>query len=240
MHPLLLVLAASVIVPALLWVASRPLAGRVALSLLLLLLIQAPVRASNVAPITTLSSSFTGTAQWYAQQTQASGNSVMSPIVSNTNTISKALLNGTGTGANQANQVAVHVYNVTASSSTSVDLSAAVTNVVNAGTATFTAINVILIQLLSSTAASGNYDATNGTACTSITIDGTVSNGFLSQSGTGWLTNNTSKIDIANGQGLALWGDQSTMPIASTYKILKLVNNDSVNAANVQITIIGH
>lgn len=240
MAAMLFILVAFLLAPAWLWVLSRPAVGRAILSLLFLFLLTMPVRGATIAPITSLSSSLTCTAQWFAQQTQAGGSSVMSPIVSNTNTISKAILNGTGTGANQAQQVAVHVYNVSASSSSSVDLSAAVTNVVNSSTATFSAIKVILIQLLSSTTTSGNYDATNGTACSSITIDGTVSNAFLSTANGGWLSNSTSKIDIANGQGICQFGDNAGgMPISGTCKVLKITNNDAGNAANVQITLIG-
>ena len=142
---------------------------------------------------------------------------------------------GTGAAGNAANGLNEEYFSITSiagSGSATIDLSS-FTDILGATGIVGVRTKFIQVELLSTT-----QDSTNGTAASSITIDATVANGLTSQSGTGWLTNATSKFDIPNG-GWIQFGCTNANGIAidSTHKILKVTNNDAGVAAAVKIIV---
>ena len=121
------------LLPAVLWLVSNHTLGKLWLRawLLGLLFLCGDRAAEATSPITSVTGSLVGTSQWAASQTQTGGSSIQSPIQSNSSTFSRALFSQTGTGANSINQVAVKVYSIGSSSSTTIDMSAAIRNVVS-------------------------------------------------------------------------------------------------------------
>ena len=155
----------------------------------------------------------------------------------NNTTISKIVQNGTS-AANAAAGGSDEVY----SAITSIPAASSVTLTLNSLTDFLgtTAVNLariknILIRLLSAV----DDSVFPGTAASSVTIDGTVASAFLSTSGSGWLTNATSKFDIANG-AFVCYGTPSAGGITTAGKTaLKITNNDGTLAAAVQVSLGG-
>lgn len=228
------------LIPALLFAASCHRLGRSLLMVGLLFLLSEGA-AWATAPITSVTGNLVATSTWSASQTQSGGSTAQPAIQSNGNTIARASFTSTGSGANSINQVAVKVYSIGASSSTTIDLSAAIRNVVNASDATFARIKSITITLLTSTTTSGNYDATQGTACTSITIGNAASNAWISVSNRGGFGGTTFTFDIPNGGSMS-WSVDNANGFAITSGSncnLKILNNDASVAAAVQLTLLG-
>lgn len=191
----------------------------------------------RTAPITSLVASLQATFSATGNQTLANSFTALPQVSNGVNFSKKSNYPTTGTtSANEANQCSCTLYSISASSSTTIDLSAAVTNIVNSSTSTFARIKSIMIQLLSTT-----DDSVNGTACTSITVGDAASNQWISQSLSGGLSTATSQIDIANG-GFCIplsCDNANGTPVGSSYKSFKIVNNDSGHAAAVAISVIG-
>ena len=189
----------------------------------------------RTAPITNLTGVFAANVGLTISQTLSSVSSSLASLSMNPNITGTAKFTSVGTGANQVNQAASKIYSIAASSSTTIDMSAAITNLVNNSTATFARVKVIMIRLLSTT-----DDATNGTLAASITVGNAASNQFISQSGSGFLSSATSTEDIPNGGGRAFWcSNANGVVIDGTHKNLKIANNDAGLAAAVEVTLVG-
>ncbi len=198
-------------------------------------LLLCPAESGATSPINTVTGSFGMSPQWSAIQTLAGAGPSVNNVQSSTQFTGKSNYTATGATANKCNQVSSKVFSVAASLTTTIDLSAAFTNVVGSTTATWKRIKAVHIQLLSVA-----QDSANGTACSSITIGNNVSNNWISQSHSGWLGSATSVFDLANGQQLSWSTDNAGgVVVDNTHKILLLTNNDVGVAAAVNITMIG-
>lgn len=158
------------------------------------------------------------------------------PITAAT-TISKSIATGNtiaNASAGGGDEIYSALSSITASSSVSID----VTNITDfLATA---AVNLARIKGITLRLLSVADDATNGTAATSVTVDGTVANALLSSSSSGWLTNSTSKFDVAGGDYVS-WGTVGAagIVVSGTNKVIKILNNDSGHTAKVQLTMPG-
>ncbi len=157
--------------------------------------------------------------------------------IGNPTTISKriAVSNGIPNAvAGGANELYSAISVITPSNSVSIDLTA-ITDILATANTNLARVKGIFVRLLSTT-----DDSVNGTACSGVYIDGTVANALLSTSNTGWLSTNTSKLDIGNGDYVK-WGTTSAagLVISATNKVIKVVNRDAAVNAAVQITIPG-
>jgi len=200
------------------------------------LLISVVLLTLGVAPISAITGSVEHKITWSASQTPANSPTGASTI-QNSETISrKSTYSATGAGANSINQAMRRFYSIAGGGSTTIDLAAAVRNIVNDATATFARVKTISIRLLSI-----GDDATNGTAATSITIGAAASNQFISQaSGRGFMGTTTSTFDIPNGGGLTFSCDNAAgVLVDGTHKDLKIANNDGSVAASVEIALLG-
>lgn len=186
------------------------------------------------APITALTASLQCLLTFNAQQTVTG---LTKGIRNNDQVTPTATFSVTGAAvANGANQAYSAITSIGAGSSTTIDLSAALTNIVGSSTATFARLKAILIELVSTA-----QDSTNGTACTSITFGAAASNQFITQSsGRGFLGTTTSTHDVPNGGFYAFGVDNAAgVLVDSTHKSLKILNNDGAVPAAVRITLIG-
>jgi len=201
-----------------------------ALGLVALLLVQ------GVAPITSLATTISSIFNSNATQTLPNAPTAF-PQFGPSGNITRAVQFTTGTTtARGANQQMAKIISVTAGGSTTIDLSAAFTNIVNASNATFARIKGIRISLLSPT-----DDSVNGTLASSITIGNNGSNDFISQSGNrGWLGSAASVFDLANGNDVC-WKTVSAngVLVDATHKIIKITNNDGAVAAAVMVEFLG-
>lgn len=159
-----------------------------------------------------------------------------SPITSS-GTITKAVTQGTAAAnaaVGGADEKISFIQSIGASASVSIDLTA-LTDVMQTAGVSLARVKTILIRLLNVA-----DDSVVGTAASSITVDATITNGLTSQSGSGWLTNSTSKFDVPSG-GFVAFGTVTAAGVLvdGTHKILKLTNNDGALTAKVQITIDG-
>ena len=190
----------------------------------------------GVAPITSLTTTISSIVNANAQQTLANAPTAF-PQFGPSGNITRAVQYNTGTTtAKGANQQMSKIISVTAGGSTTIDLTAAFTNIVNASNATFARIKGIRISLLSVA-----DDSVNGTAASSITIGNNGSNDFTSQSGNrGWFGSATSTFDLANGDDVC-WKTVSAngVVVDATHKIIKITNNDGAIAASVLVEILG-
>lgn len=137
-----------------------------------------------------------------------------------------------GNAANGLNELYYSIQSIVASGSASIDLST-FTDILNAASVVGVRVKFIQVELLSTA-----QDSVNGTNATSVTIDGTVTNGLTSQSFSGWLVGTVSKIDIPNGAwvqyGLT---NANGIAIDSTHKVIKISNNDGSNSAGVKVIV---
>jgi hypothetical protein len=108
-------------------------------------------------------------------------------------------------------------------------------------TVNFARVKAIRIQLLNTA-----QDPTNGTSCSSITIDNTVANALSAQSHSGWFDNAGeattagSKFTLTSGARLTYEAANAAgLVVDGTHKIIKLTNNDAVNAAAIRVVLIG-
>ena len=146
-------------------------------------------------------------------------------------------------GANIAygvNQLASFITTIAASGNASIDLTV-LTNLLQQTAVVLVRVKSIMIQLLSLT-----DDTVNGTNCSSITINNTVTNAFSAQSNSGWFGNAAegaaggSKFVIPNGGTLAFATPAAAgVLVDGTHKVINYVNNDGSNGAAVQTTIFG-
>lgn len=160
-----------------------------------------------------------------------------SPIA-NSSSPSKTITVGTSAANNAAgggDECALFLTSVTASSNTTIDLTS-VTDLLNTAAVTLARVKWVVFQLLSAT-----DDATNGNACSSVTLDSSAPNGWTSQSFSGGFGNATSKLDIPNGAVSNLIGVVSAAGVVvdSTHKIIKVINNDGALTAKFQTTLVG-
>ena len=117
---------------------------------------------------------------------------------------------------------------ISASSSVSIDFNAGITDIMGIASVALARLKCLAIQLLSAA-----DDSVNGTAASYVTLDGTVSNGLTSQSGSGGLFSNVSKLDIPNGSVAVPFCLPSAAGVAvdSTHKVVKLTNADGALTA---------
>jgi hypothetical protein len=155
----------------------------------------------------------------------------------NPSTISKKITLGT-TVANSAAGGADELYSaittVTTSNTATLNLQN-ITDIMNTSGVTLARAKYIKVRNLSLT-----DDPTYGGGASSITVGTSVANGLQSNGSKGWFSNPNSAFDIANGDYME-WGTTGTtgVSITSTNSILKLANNDAVNNAKIQVTIVG-
>lgn len=129
----------------------------------------------------------------------------------------------TGTGADQANLLAMPIqYTIAASGTQNIDLAGVLEDFANQ-VCTFTAIKVLHVAM-----------ATNNAASSILVGNGT--NPFVN-----WITPSTGQIRVRDGGYFDLVAPDATgYPVtASTGDILKLTNEDSVNSAVVNVIIGG-
>jgi hypothetical protein len=133
------------------------------------------------------------------------------------------------TTSGQINELSSKIYAISASGTTTISLQALLD--VLGQTVNLVRIKGLLLQLLSTT-----DDTTNGTACSGVTINATPpSHPFL-----GFLGGTNPTITLASGEALA-WispGANGTAVAGTNYQI-EVTNNDAVNAAAFQITVLG-
>lgn len=192
--------------------------------------------ALGVAPITAVTGSLSCIAQWNAAQTLANASSAVQQPTSNTTINKKSNYSVTGAAvANAINQVTSRIYSVAGGGTTTIDLTAAIRNVVNDSTATLARIKGFLVRLLSTT-----DDATNGTAASSITLGNSGANDWTSQSGSTGFGSATSVFTVKNGSWMGFGNDDANgTVIDATHKNLKIANNDGAVAAAVELTFFG-
>lgn len=185
--------------------------------------------------IDTLTSSLTISCQWTAQKDLTGTD--YSPTTNSSGFNKKTTL---GTSANSnttggADELISFVGTIANSGNTTIDLTNT-TDILSQANTNLARVKALVIRLLST-----DDDATNGTACTYITLDGSVSNAFLSGSGgRGWLAANTSTMDIPNGGAVGVeFASNTGVLVNSTIKNIKIINGDSGHPAAYQITVIG-
>lgn len=192
--------------------------------------------ALGVAPITAVTGSLSCIAQWNAAQTLPNASSAVQQPTSNTTINKKSNYSVTGAAvANGINQVMSRIYSVAGGGTTTIDLTAAIRNVVNDGTATLARIKGFMVRLLSVA-----DDATNGTAASSITLGNSGANDWTSQGGSTGLGSATSTFVVKNGSWMGFGNDDAAgTVIDATHKNLKIANNDGAIAAAVELTFFG-
>lgn len=185
--------------------------------------------------IDTLTAQLTISASWTAQKNLTGTD--YSPTT-NASGFNKKQSLGTNANSNTtggADELISFVSTIANSGNTTIDLTNT-TDILSQANTNLARVKSLVIRLLST-----DDDATNGTACTSITIDGSVSNAFLSGSGgKGWLAANTSTLDIPNGGAVAMeFASNTGVLVNSTVKNIKIINNDAGHPAAYQITVMG-
>lgn len=159
---------------------------------------------------------------------------------SNVSTPNKAIALGTAAAnaaANGSNEVYSTIATITASSSTTLDLTS-LANILGT-TISFARIKAIIIQLLSA-ADTDESGTALGTAAEYVTVGAAATNQFITQSGTGFLGGTAHTFDIPNGGFLAFAvGNAAGVAVDGTHKSLKIANGSSTLSAKVRITLIG-
>jgi hypothetical protein len=132
------------------------------------------------------------------------------------------------------NEIYSSITSISSSSNTTLDLTA-LTDLINVASINMARVKAIVIQLLSAT-----DDSINGTAASYITVGNNNTNDLVSQSGSGWLNDVTSSIDIPNSGFLAFAvGNAAGVAVDATHKLIKIANADGALAAAVQVTLLG-
>jgi hypothetical protein len=158
----------------------------------------------------------------------AAPNSQYQPITAQGNP-KKAIGFTTGTNtANQVDELSSKIYSVAAGGTANIDLTALLDVLGN--TVSLVRVKGLLFQLLSTA-----DDATNGTACSGVTIGNAGSNAFQM-----FLGAQAHTIVLGNGEAAA-WLSPSAggLTVNGTHKIVLITNNDVVNPAAVQVTVLG-
>ena len=132
------------------------------------------------------------------------------------------------------NQAATYIFTATMNTTTQMDLSGAITNLVGDTASTVTVIRWLLFELLSTT-----QDATNGTAATSVAIQpgsssaittsplgSGATNSYTMENGDKWL------IEKHNAGGITVTGGS-----ADNFAV---INNDANDDAKLRITLLGN
>lgn len=197
--------------------------------------------------LSTLSATLTAQLSWTATKTLTG---TAYSAITNQSAIKKALSLGTSAAnaaVGGADELASFVTSVSASSSSSIDLTA-MTDILNQSSASLARAKAIVIRLLSA-----SDDATNGTAAASITLDNTVTNALSAQSHSGWFDNahegtatggmgdaTGSKFTIPNGGFLAFGTPAAAgVLVDGTHKVVKITNNDGAIAAKAETSFVG-
>lgn len=154
--------------------------------------------------------------------------------VRNTETLTRRITFTKGAGADAINELCSFIQTVNASSTVDVDLSAALTNVVNSAAVTIARIKFIAIELLTAT----DTDATGaviGTACSSILVGGDATAPWL------FLVDGTDKVRLLNGDFIAVSrrGATGLVVTGASADVLQIQNEDAVVAAKVRVTVFG-
>lgn len=136
---------------------------------------------------------------------------------------SKARFTAIGASANQFSELYSAIRTLAGGANETLDLYGSLTNQLGE-TINFARVKVIVVELLTTTAAS------------SITVGNAASNVF-----TGPLGGTTPTVTIANGGGMAFWRSDATgwTVTNSSTDNLKVLNNDGAVVATYRITLIG-
>lgn len=139
---------------------------------------------------------------------------------------SKTIANASAGGADE---LISKVYTAAASGTVSIDLTSLVDALQVSGIS-LARVKGLLFRLLSVA-----DDATNGTACSSVTIGNAGSNPNIM-----FLDDPTHGVILSNGDFIA-WGTPQAAGIAvsSSHKVILITNNDSGNGMAVQVSILG-
>lgn len=128
-----------------------------------------------------------------------------------------------------ADQVYSALLSIAGSGNTTIDLQS-FTNFAGETSCSFTRIKYLMIRLLSV-----EDDATNGSACSGITVEPDASNGW-----TGLLAAAGDKITLGNGDMIKFGTRRAAgVTVGASNKVLKITNTDGSVAAKVQVTIVG-
>jgi hypothetical protein len=136
---------------------------------------------------------------------------------------------GFGTGTGNANQVVVGVITIAAAANVSLAMDTmTLANIIGTPTPTFTKVKEIIIELLGL----GQADQDNGagTACSNLTI------GNATQPWP-WIVTGAVTVDLENAG--VLHANKPASWTVTAGDLLKIVNADAVNAARIQLTLIG-
>jgi hypothetical protein len=141
-----------------------------------------------------------------------------------------------GAGVGAVNEAYWNVLTVGAGANTTLDLSAALTDVLGQ-TFGFARVKAFMVWLLA--AADTLVDGTVGTACSGVTLGNAATNPWA---GTGYPVSDqaTGTITLANGERRG-WarGDATGWVVDGTHKSLKVLNNDGAVAAKLVIAALG-
>jgi len=156
---------------------------------------------------------------------------------SNSTNIKKNLSIGTAAAnaaAGGSDELYSAITSLAASASASIDLTS-ITDLLQTSGVSLARVKAIMIRVLSTT-----DDSSIGTAASSVKVDGSVTNGLVSQSGTGWLFNSSSLFEIPNG-GVLLFATPTAggVLVDGTHKVIKVTNVDGSVIAKVQVTVCG-
>lgn len=133
------------------------------------------------------------------------------------------------TGSNKINEIYSVILKPAASGNSLLDLTSLAD--VFGLSLNFARVKAIMFQLLSA-----NQDASNGTACTQITIGAAGSHPWLM-----FLGGTTPTVILKNGEMIAWMTPSSDGSVITggSNNMLLITNNDTVNAAAVQVTLLG-
>jgi hypothetical protein len=138
-----------------------------------------------------------------------------------------------GVGAGAINELVAYVHTVTAGATVDIDMSAALTNVVNDLAITLARVKVFFAKLLSAsdTDADGNVI---GNACSGVTLGGDAANWLF-------LTDPSDKVRINNGDMLLLTRKDATglVVTGTTADILQVQNHDGAVDAKLLLILGG-
>lgn len=153
--------------------------------------------------------------------------------VTNAQSLIKSISWSLGAGADSINELAAFIQTVTANTTTDVDLSAALTNVVNDDSITLARIKFLFAMLLTASDTDDDGNVT-GNACSGITL-------FGDANSTLFLDDASDKVTLGNGDMFFRTRRSATgiVVTVSTADVLQIQNNDASVDAKVLLVIGG-
>ena len=181
--------------------------------------------------ITTLTASLTATASWNAAGSKTGTDYANAVPVSNSGFSTKQSVATTiaNASAGGGNQFISNIVTIAGGGSTTIDLTS-LTDILGQTGVSLARYKGILFRLLSVA-----DDATNGTACSGVTIGNNAANDINN-----WYGGATGTLTLGNGEHTQ-WASPSAAGkvVDGTHKIIKIANNDGAVTAAVQYTILG-